>query len=89
MPIYVTNLVSNTIGEYTTTGAVVNASLITGLNAPTAIAVSGVDLFVTNAYGDTIGEYTTSGATVERLSGLGVERSHRHCNLRIGPLCLQ
>jgi len=30
---------SGRIGEYTTSGATVNASLITGLNSPTGIAV--------------------------------------------------
>ena len=34
------------IGEYTTSGATVNASLISGLNNPQGIAVSGSDLFV-------------------------------------------
>ena len=53
-----------TVGEYTTAGATVNASLISGLNAPIGIAVSGSNLFVTNYNAGTIGEYTTSGATV-------------------------
>jgi len=48
----------------------VNASLISGLNGPLGIAISGSDLFVVN--GTTIGEYTTSGATVNAslVSGL-------------------
>ena len=45
-------------------GATLNPSLITGLNSPYGIAVSGSDLFVTNYVNGTIGEYTTSGATV-------------------------
>ena len=42
--IFVTNQVSgsNTVGDYTTSGATVNASLITGLNAPLGIAVNTV-----------------------------------------------
>jgi PEP-CTERM motif len=37
--IFVTNNDTFTIGEYTTSGATVNASLISGLNGPTFIAV--------------------------------------------------
>jgi hypothetical protein len=37
--LFVTNGFGNTIGEYTTSGATVNASLISGLNAPTGIAI--------------------------------------------------
>jgi hypothetical protein len=62
--ILVTNEGAGTVGAYTTTGATVNASLITGLNNPIAIAVSGSDVFVVNAGSGTIGKYTTSGATV-------------------------
>jgi hypothetical protein len=56
------------IGEYTTCGATINASLITapginGMGNCTAIAISGNDMFVANAAG-TVGEYTLSGATV-------------------------
>src|SRR5271154_5970011 len=70
--VFVANFGGNTIGEYTTSGATVNASLISGLNSPGGIAVSGSDLFVVNASGTTIGEYTTSGATVNAslISGL-------------------
>ena len=62
--IFVTNNGGNTVGDYTTSGATVNASLITGLNGPTGIALSGSNLFVVNFNGNTVGEYTTSGATV-------------------------
>ena len=56
--------VDGTIGEYTTAGATVNASLIPGLLlGVTGVVVDGSDLFVTNFEG-TIGEYTTAGATV-------------------------
>jgi hypothetical protein len=62
---------TGTIGEYTTSGATVNASLVSGLNALSGIAVFGDDVFVTN--GSMISEYTTSGATVNAslISGLG------------------
>jgi hypothetical protein len=71
--IFVANNNDGTIGAYTTSGATVNAALISGLPAPVGIAVSGSDLFVANlAGGGTIGEYTTSGATVNPalISGL-------------------
>jgi hypothetical protein len=45
----------------------VNASLVSGLDYPGAVAISGSDLFVTNWGNGTIGEYTTSG-TVESAS---------------------
>ena len=62
------------VGEYTTSGATVNASLITGLNAPYGIAVSGSNLFVANSFSGTVGKYTTSGATVNAslITGLTV-----------------
>ena len=62
--IFVTNRGTNTIGEFTISGATVNASLVSGLSRPSAIAVSGSNLFVANYDTGTIGEYTTSGATV-------------------------
>jgi PEP-CTERM motif len=52
------------IGEYTTSGATVNALLIRFLNYPIGLAVSGNDLFVADESAGVIGEYTTSGATV-------------------------
>ena len=58
-----------TVGEYTTSGATVNAALIPGLTHPTWIAASGDNLFVMSGFFQpvntrTIGEYTASGATV-------------------------
>lgn len=69
--IYVVNYGTNTIGKYSNSGGVVNASLISGLHQPQGIAVSGSNLFVAN-YGGTIGEYTTSGGIVNAslVSGL-------------------
>ena len=53
---------SGVIGEYTASGATVNASLVSGLVDPQGVAVSGSDLFVVaNWFGGTIGEYTTLG----------------------------
>jgi hypothetical protein len=54
----------DTVGEYTLSGAAVNASFIQGLDEPSGIAASGPDLFVTNIGDSVVGEYTTSGAAV-------------------------
>jgi hypothetical protein len=62
--IFVANFYGDSVGEYNLDGSTVNASLISGLDNPEGIAVSGSDLFVTNSGNGTIGEYTTSGATV-------------------------
>lgn len=72
--IFVANHGTGTIGEYTTSGATVNASLISGLSGPGSIAVSGSELFVVNPTPtNTIGAYSTSGTTVNAalISGLG------------------
>ena len=58
------NDISGTVGKYTTSGATVNASLVTRLDNPTGIAVSGSRLFVNILNLGTVGKYTTSGATV-------------------------
>ncbi len=65
------------MGEYTTSGATVNASLITGLDEPEGISVSGSDIFVTNLGSNTVGEYTTSGATVNASLITGLEEPVR------------
>ena len=79
--LFVTNDAAGTIGEYNaTTGATVNASLVSGLSNPVGIAVAGSNLFVVSAgnadgYG-TIGEYNaTTGGTVNAslVSGLSAE----------------
>jgi hypothetical protein len=62
--IYVANAGSGTIGEYTLSGATVNASLISGLDAPSGIAIWGNDIFVSSLKSGIVGEYTLSGATV-------------------------
>jgi DNA-binding beta-propeller fold protein YncE len=70
--LYIASYYNGTIGEYTTAGATVNASLISGLSFPWGIATSGNDIFVDNEGNGTIGEYTTAGATVnaDLISGL-------------------
>jgi uncharacterized delta-60 repeat protein len=64
--LFVTDQNAGTIGEYTTAGVPVNASLISGLDANTyaSIALSGPDVFVSNYFDGTIGEYTSSGGVV-------------------------
>jgi hypothetical protein len=84
--LFVGNNTGGTIGEYTTSGAPVNASLISGLTALNHIAVSGSDLFVSSTESGLIGEYTTSGVTVNASllttgssGNAGVEVSGRIC----------
>jgi hypothetical protein len=63
--IYVASYEKGSIGEYTTSGATVNASLISGLHYPSGIAISGNDLFVLNDSTESVEEYTTSGTPVD------------------------
>jgi hypothetical protein len=68
--IYVTNFLGNTIGEYSMSGGTINAALVTGLNSPSGIVVSGGKLYVANfaqgnAGAGSIGEYdATTGAAI-------------------------
>jgi len=76
---------NGTIGEYGLDGSVVNASLITGLDFPNSIAISGNDMFVVNYLSGIIGEYTTSGATVNASLITGMwERLGRALSLQSG-----
>jgi hypothetical protein len=77
--IFVTNNSTGTIGEYTTSGATVNASLITGLSNPGSLTLSGSNLFVGNGSPNntTIGEYTTVGATVNAALISGLNNVHQ------------
>jgi hypothetical protein len=75
--IYVTNGDTGTVGAYNLDGTPINPALITGLEHPQGIAVSGGYIYVATSNplsdsGGTIGKYTTSGATVNAalLSGL-------------------
>lgn len=79
--IYVSNMYNgvDVISEYTTSGTLVNADLITiNNNVPFGLAVSGADIFVANgqdnstAGSGSISEYTTSGQLVNAslVSGL-------------------
>jgi autotransporter-associated beta strand protein len=73
---FVVNSATGTVGEYTTDGATINASLITGLTNPNDIAVSGTDLYIAGGNGTNGGyvdKFTTSGTpqNVPLISGLG------------------
>lgn len=61
--IFVVNQGNGTIGKYATSGAVINASFISGLNSPTGIAASGDFLYVAQENG-TVRKYATSGSLV-------------------------
>ncbi len=61
--LFVVDNANNRISEYTTSGQLVNASLISGLYYPTGMTISGNDLFVSNSNG-TVGKYTLAGGTV-------------------------
>ena len=77
---------SGNVSEYTTSGATLNTSLVTGLSSPSGIAVYASNLFVADRGNDikpgtgTIDEYTTSGTLVNTslvtglyiLVGIGV-----------------
>ena len=63
--LYVGTHGNDTIGAYGMDGSTVDASLITGLDGPEGIAISGNDVFIANFTSGTIGEYTTSGTTVD------------------------
>ncbi|HXC35655.1 MAG TPA: PEP-CTERM sorting domain-containing protein [Candidatus Acidoferrales bacterium] len=69
--LYVANLNNSMIGEYGLDGSTVNAALITGLNRPAGIAISGQNnLYVANyAIGipggpGSVGEYGLDGSTI-------------------------
>ena len=68
-------LVAGYVGEYTTSGATINASLISGLTYPWSIASDGLgNLYIGDDTGANcwVRKYTTSGATVNLtlISGL-------------------
>lgn len=65
---------NSSIGVYNaSTGAVINANLVTGINGPYGLAVSGNDLFVSNHYGITgssggVSEYNaTTGQLIQNI----------------------
>ena len=77
--IFEANYSAGTVGEYNaTTGATINSSLVSGLNTPYGILVSGGNLWVVNNGAGTIGEYNAiTGATINAslVSGLTAARA--------------
>jgi len=71
--LYVTFDSANTVGKFSTSGKVINSSLITGLGRPESIAADGHGhIFIVNNSAGTVGEYTTDGGVVNAslISGL-------------------
>ncbi len=64
--LFAINRDENTVSKYdATTGAVINANFITGLDYPVNLAIFGNDLFVANYHSYAVGEYdATTGATI-------------------------
>jgi len=71
--IFVPNYGNGNVGEYSTAGATINASLLTGLTEAATIAAAGTSLFIETDSNDNIGKYTTAGATVSAtfITGTG------------------
>jgi len=61
--LYVANYGAGTVGEYTTSGALINASLVSGLYHPWGLALSGSTLYVADNGTGTVSAYTVSGAS--------------------------
>jgi len=73
--LYVThggNTGTGSVALCTLSGTLLNSSLISGLDDPHAIAISGTDLYIANYQTGTIGKYTTAGQTINSvfISGL-------------------
>jgi hypothetical protein len=64
--VFAYNPTTGAVGEYTTSGGTVNASLIPSLDQGFSfcnqIAISGSDLFIANSQSGDVAEYSTSGA---------------------------
>jgi len=54
---------NGTLAEYSSTGAVINPGVVTGLDAPSNVATDGVNLFISESTG-TVAEYTPTGGLV-------------------------
>jgi hypothetical protein len=70
--LFVGNTDTGAIEEYTNSGIAINLSLITGLELPRDIAISGDKLFILTTDGK-VGVYTTSGQTLNAslITGVG------------------
>jgi len=63
-PLFVTSNGTGTVGEFDTSGATINASLVSGFSDLEGVAVSGSTMFLVDRADGVIGEYTTSGAVI-------------------------
>jgi hypothetical protein len=70
--IFVTNDGNGNIGEYTHSGGVVNASLVSGLGDANGITRSGSDLYVVNGADGDIFQCSTSGAVLNTFGLSGI-----------------
>lgn len=70
--LFVTYFNFGVVGKYTTTGGIVNPSLVSGLTNPNCLAISGTNLFVADQ--NRIGRYTTFGLAVNAnlVTNLGI-----------------
>ena len=83
--LFVADTDTGTVGEYGLNGSVVNASLITGLNNPYGIAISGNNIFLvcSNSVGE-VYNFRRNGQCVANFRA----GSHQcHCNLGQQPVC--
>jgi len=63
--IFVTNYLTGTVGKYSLSGETINASLITGLTTPQAIAVDSSGIYVANTVlGGSVGKYSLTGESI-------------------------
>ena len=69
--LFETNLGNGTIGEYTTSGATVNAALISGLNSPSGIAIAA------DATPTAVPEPVTLALVGVGLAGIGFTRRRK------------
>jgi DNA-binding beta-propeller fold protein YncE len=77
--LYVADGEANTIGQFTTAGTVVNPALITGLNDPRGIALSGngTSLFVVNFDDGSVGHYdAVTGAALNAALITGLSNAY-------------
>ncbi len=80
---------TSTIGEYTTSGAVINSSLVTGLPNPGAMAFDRLGhLFIvvnSGVVSSRIAEYTTSGALLNAFGEFGPFGSNKGAEVEMQP----
>jgi hypothetical protein len=71
--LFVSDYANANIGEYTTSGGLVNFNLVTGLEHPESLTSSGNDLFVTNYDSNSIGEYDMNGNAINTALVTGLQ----------------